>query len=185
MARRPQPGRDVADQGGVWAGGGKGDRRVRTDPATESCRILRFRLRPGTRPRRRGDRMRRRELMLLLGGAMIAARAVRAQQNAMPVIGFLNSTSPGPFAAQVAAFHQRLSETGYVEGQNVVIEYRWAEGRDDRLAALAADLVGRNVDVIVAGSSIQSALVAKNATSTIPIVFPGISDPGAAGLVAI
>ncbi len=128
--------------------------------------------------------MRRRELMLLLGGAMIAARAVRAQQNAMPVIGFLNSTSPGPFAAQVAAFHQGLSETGYVEGQNVVIEYRWAEGRDDRLAALAADLVGRKVDVIVAGGSINSALVAKNATSTIPIVFPGISDPVAAGLVA-
>jgi len=128
--------------------------------------------------------MNRRELILLLGGAMTAANDLRAQQKAMPVIGFFNSTSPGPFAPQVAAFHQGLSETGYVEGQNVVIEYRWAEGRDDRLPALAADLVGRKVDVIVAGGSINPALVAKSATSTIPIVFPGISDPVAAGLVA-
>jgi putative ABC transport system substrate-binding protein len=128
--------------------------------------------------------MNRRELMLLLGATMTAARALRAQQKAMPVIGFLNSTSPGPFAPQVAAFHQGLSETGYVEGQNLTIEYRWAEGGDDRLPALAADLVGRKVDVIVAGGSINSALAAKSATLTIPIIFPGISDPVAAGLVA-
>ena len=102
------------------------------------------------RPRRRGDRMRRRELMLLLGGAMTAARALRAQQKAMPVIGYLSSASPGPAAPYVAAFRQGLSETGYVEGQNLAIEYRWAEGSYDRLPALAADLVGRKVDLIVA-----------------------------------
>ena len=97
--------------------------------------------------------MRRRELMLLLAGAMTAARALRAQQKAMPVIGFLGGGSPGPTAPFVAAFRQGLSETGYVEGQNVAIEYRWAEGRYDRLPALAADLVGRKVDVIVAAAA--------------------------------
>ena len=82
--------------------------------------------------------MRRRELMLLLGGAMTAARPLRAQQKAMPVIGFLSSGSPGPFAPFVAAFHQGLSETGYAEGQTVAIEYRWAEGRYDRLPISSA-----------------------------------------------
>ena len=106
--------------------------------------------------------MRRRELMLLLGGAMTAARALRAQQKAMPVIGFLNSASPGPFAPFVAAFHQGLSETGYVEGQNVTIEYRWAKGHYDRLPALAADLVSRGVDVIVAAGA-PTARAAKSA----------------------
>jgi putative ABC transport system substrate-binding protein len=128
--------------------------------------------------------MKRRELLLLLGGALIAARALRAQQKAMPVIGWLSSVSPGPSAHYVAAFRQGLSETGYVEGQNVTIEYRWAEGRDDRLPAFAADLVGRKVDLIVAGGSLLSTLAAKSATSTIPIVFPALSDPVAAGLVA-
>ena len=128
--------------------------------------------------------MRRRELLLLLGGAVIASRTLSAQQKAMPVIGFLNSTSPGPFAPQVAAFHQGLSETGYVEGQNLGIEYRWAEGSYDRLPELAADLVSRKVDVIVASGGLAPALAAKSATSTIPIVFTGVSDPVAAGLVA-
>ena len=126
--------------------------------------------------------MRRRDLMLLLGGAMAAARALRAEQKAMPVIGYLGSA--GPSAHYAAAFHQGLSETGYVVGQNVTIEYRWAENRDDRLPALAADLVGRKVDLIVASGSLLCALAAKSATSTIPIVFPAISDPVAAGLVA-
>jgi putative tryptophan/tyrosine transport system substrate-binding protein len=126
--------------------------------------------------------MRRRELLLLLGGAMTAARALRAQQKAMPVIGFLSSRSPGEAATVVAAFHQGLAETGYVEAQNLAIEYRWAEGRYDRLPALAAALVGRKVDVIVATGGTPSALAAKSVTSTIPIVFIS-SDPVVAGLV--
>jgi putative ABC transport system substrate-binding protein len=128
--------------------------------------------------------MRRRELMLLLsGGAMTAVRPVRAQQKVMPVVGFLGSASPGPYAPFVTAFHQGLSDAGYVEGQNLAIEYRWAEGRYDRLPALAADLVGRKVDMIVAIAG-PSALAAKSATSTIPIVFAGIGDPVGLGLVA-
>jgi putative ABC transport system substrate-binding protein len=127
--------------------------------------------------------MRRRQLLLLLGGAMAAARTARAQQNAMPVIGVLG-TSAGPSAGTFTALRQGLNETGYVEGQNLAIEYRWSEGLYDRLPALAADLVARKVDVIVAAGGPAPALAAKNATSTIPIVFTGIGDPVAAGLVA-
>jgi ABC-type uncharacterized transport system substrate-binding protein len=130
--------------------------------------------------------VRRRELMLLLGGAAtVAGRpiAARAQKKAMPVIGWLSGASPGPYAPLVAAFRQGLSDTGYVEGQNVAIEYRWAEGRYDRLPALAAELVGRKVDVIVAGGSASSPLAAKNATLTIPIVF-STGDPVERGVVA-
>jgi ABC-type uncharacterized transport system substrate-binding protein len=108
--------------------------------------------------------------------------AVRAQQKAMPVIGYLNSASLGANAPYVARFRQGLSETGYVEGQNLAIEYRWAEGRYDQLPALAADLVGRNVDLITTSGGIPPARAAKNATSTIPIVFVG-GDPIADGLV--
>jgi putative tryptophan/tyrosine transport system substrate-binding protein len=127
--------------------------------------------------------MRRRELVLLFGGALMAAHPLRAQQKAMPVIGFLSSRSPGEAATVVVAFHQGLAGTGYVEGQNLAIEYRWAEGRYDRLPALAADLVGRKVDVIVATGGTPSAVAAKSATSTIPIVFIS-SDPVKYGLVA-
>jgi putative ABC transport system substrate-binding protein len=128
--------------------------------------------------------MNRRNFMLLLSGAMTAARALRAQQKPMRLIGFLGSASPGPFAPFVDAFHRGLSETGYVEGQNVVIEYRWAENHSDRLSALADDLAGRKVDLIVSSGSLPAAMAAKGATSTIPIVFTGISDPVAVGLVA-
>src|SRR5262249_52181189 len=127
--------------------------------------------------------MRRRELLLLVGGAVTAPRALRAQQKAMPVIGFLASASPGPNAANLAALRQGLSEAGYLEGQNVAIEYRWAEGDFDRLPALAADL-GRGVDVIVTSGGNSSALAAKNATSSIPIVFVAGADPVEEGLVA-
>src|SRR5215471_10272777 len=127
--------------------------------------------------------MNRRELIFLMGAVVTAARALRAQQKAMPVIGFLGGTSPGPMAPFTAAFRQGLSETGYVEGQNVAIEYRWAEGRYDRLPALAADFVDRKVHVIVAGGGMPSALAAKTAASTIPVVFNFGTDPVESGLV--
>ena len=124
--------------------------------------------------------MNRRKLMLLLSGAVGAlSRTLRAQQKAMPVIGFLGSASPSHI---LAAFHQGLGETGYVDGQNLAFEYRWAEGRYDRLPALAADLVLRKVDLIAA-DGIPAALAAKTATSTIPIVF-AVGDPVDLGLVA-
>jgi putative tryptophan/tyrosine transport system substrate-binding protein len=121
----------------------------------------------------------RRELMLLLGSAITTPRALRAQQKAMPVVGFLGLSSAS--VSRIAAFRLGLGDTGYIEGQNVTIEYRWAEDQRDRLAALAADLVGRNVDVIVTQGAPR---VAKTATSTIPIVFVFGGDPVAAGLVA-
>jgi len=128
--------------------------------------------------------MRRREFVISLIVASFACLvSAGAQQKAMPVIGFLSGGSPGPFASFVAAFQDGLSETGYIEGQNVAIEYRWAEGRYDRLSALATDLVGRKVDVILAAGD-EPALVAKSATSAIPIVFLIGSDPVGAGLVA-
>ena len=126
----------------------------------------------------------RREFLIGLGAATLWPLAARAQQKRMPVIGFLSPGSPGPSAPYMAAFREGLSETGYAEGQNVAIEYRWAEGRYDRLPALAADLVGRKVDVIVTGPGPGPALAAKSATSTTPIVFSPVGDPVGEGLVA-
>jgi putative tryptophan/tyrosine transport system substrate-binding protein len=127
--------------------------------------------------------MRRREFITLLGGVAAAwPVAVKAQQPTMPVIGFLNGASPEGWAPFAAAFRQGLSETGFVEGRNVGIEYRWAEGHADRLPALAADLVRRQVAVIAAAGA-SSSLAAKAATTTIPIVFSAAIDPVAAGLV--
>jgi len=122
-------------------------------------------------------------LMLLLGSAITAPRVLRAQQKAMPVIGYLNGSSPAANVS-LAAFQQGLRETGWVEGQNLSIEYRWAQFHYDRLPALAADLVSRRVDVIAACGGAGEAFVAKNATSTIPIVVMTGVDPVAAGLVA-
>src|SRR5262245_28124002 len=127
--------------------------------------------------------MRRRDFITLLGGAVAAWPLAAHGQQATPLIGYLGISSPEPFASRLQAFRHGLSETGYVEGRNVTIDYRWAENQLDRLGALAVDLVNHRPSTIVAAGSLAGALAVKAATTTIPIVFETGADPVAAGLV--
>ena len=128
--------------------------------------------------------MRRRDFIMLLGGATVWPLAARAQQSVIPVIGFLSGRSQDEASGDTAAFHQGLNEMGYVGGRNVVLEYRWAGGRNELLSDLAAELVRRQVAVLAAVGGNNSALAAKRATATIPIVFTSSADPIQVGLVA-
>jgi putative ABC transport system substrate-binding protein len=129
--------------------------------------------------------MKRRELVTVLFGALLAwPLMAHAQQPVMPVVGFLNNGSAGAFAPHMAAFQQGLSDAGYVDGQNVTIEYRWADGDNSRLPALVADLVGRPAALIAATGGVASALAAKSGTTTTPVVFAMGADPVRFGLVA-
>ena len=128
--------------------------------------------------------MRRRALLAGVAAVALAPQVGRAQQKSVPVVGYLALTSPGPFAPLLTAFHLGLAEGGYTEGRNVALEYRWAEGRADKLPALAAELVAGKVELITTHGGVVAARAAKDLTSTIPIVFETGTDPVAAGLVS-
>src|SRR5262249_39667991 len=128
--------------------------------------------------------LQRRDFISLLGGAAVWPLAARAQQTAIPVVGVLNGLSAGEWTGPMGAFQRGLGDVGYVEGRNVAIEYRWAEGQYDRIPAMAADLVKRNVAVISVGGYLPAVRAVMAATKTIPIVFTTNSDPVANGIVA-
>jgi putative ABC transport system substrate-binding protein len=152
-------------------------RCIAATPSDCCSRLIRF-------PVLGGAMMRRRDFITLVGGAAAWPVFVHAQQSVMPVIGFLSSRAPGESANVVAAFRQGLQEAGFVEGQNVLIAFRWAEGRYDQLPALAVELVELRVAVIFAAGGPPSALAAKTATQVIPVVFSAVNDPIRLGLVA-